>query len=56
MAIGVNTASPMTTDADFLLAPHVALKASAEYKKVLLVFDDVLLHKFKEKHIYELAS
>ena len=56
MAIGVNTASAATSDADFILAPQAALKASAGFKKVLLVFDDVLLHKFKEKHIYDLAS
>ena len=56
MAIGVNTTSAATTDADFILAPQAALKASSDHDKVLLVFDDVLLHKFKEKHIYELAN
>ena len=45
-----------SSDADYILAPHAGLKAAAKHKKVLLVFDDVLLHKFKEKHVYDLAS
>ena len=44
-------------DADYLLAPHAALQALRDSgDDTLVVFDDVLLHKFKEKHIYELAS
>lgn len=38
------------------MAPHAAIKASQEHSKLLIVFDDVLLHKFKEKHVYDLAS
>ena len=57
MAIGVDPAHiPASTDADYLLAPHAALKVSENFDKVLLVFDDVLLHSFKEKHIYGLAN
>ena len=38
------------------MAPHAAIKASQDHSKLLIVFDDVLLHKFKEKHVYDLAS
>ena len=58
MAIGVDPASGETSsDADYILAPHAALHASmGQHKKYLIVFDDVLLHKFKEKHVYGLAN
>lgn len=57
MAISVDPVSGNTsTDADYILAPHAGLKASADYQHVLLVFDDILLHKFKEMHVYGLAS
>ena len=39
-----------------MLAPLAALKAASECKKALVVFDDVLLHHFKEKHVYDLAN
>jgi hypothetical protein len=46
MAIGVESSALLpSSDADFILAPHAALRAAAECSKVLLVFDDVLLHK-----------
>jgi len=46
MTIGVDTASLVpSSDADFLLAPHAALRVAAECNKVLIVFDDVLIHK-----------
>lgn len=57
MAIGVDPLSAdKSTAANFLLAPIAALKASQQQSKLLIVFDDVLLHKFKEKHVYDLAS
>ena len=58
MAIGVDPASGETSsDADYILAPHAALRAIHNLdEKYLVVFDDVLLHKFKEKHVYGLAS
>lgn len=57
MAIGVDPLSAdKSTAANFLLAPIAALKASHQQGKLLIVFDDVLLHKFKEKHVYDLAS
>lgn len=57
MAIGINKIGGYSsTDADYILAPQVALKAAKDLDKVLLIFDDVLLNKFKEKLVYELAS
>ena len=57
MAIGISKiGSHSSTDADYILAPQVALKAANDLDKLLLVFDDVLLCKFKEKLVYELAS
>ena len=55
LALGVD---PLVSDlsADYILAPLAALKAASECKKVLVVFDDVLLHHYKEKHVYDLAS
>ena len=55
MAIGVDPAT--SSDSDYILAPHAALHATmSSQEKCLVVFDDVLLHKFKEKHVYGLAS
>ena len=55
MAIGVDPAT--SSDSDYILAPHAALRASNnQNEKYLVVLDDVLLHKFKEKHVYGLAS
>ena len=45
-----------SSDAEFLLAPHAALRASLSCKKVLLVFDDVITHKLKENLVFDLAS
>lgn len=57
MALGIESSSLMpSSDADYILAPHAALRAATPHQKVLLVFDDVLLHKFKEKLVYDLAS
>jgi hypothetical protein len=60
LAIGVDSTGRsfkgLSTDAEHILAPHVALKASEKCEKVLLVFDDVFLHMLKEKHIYDMAS
>ena len=64
MAIGIDPRSSDITDeaqnhstaANYILAPHAAIKASQEHSKLLIVFDDVLLHKFKEKLVYDLAS
>ena len=57
MAIGVNQMSSQhSSDANFIMAPRAALQASNQCEKVLLVFDDVLLHKFKERLVYDLAS
>ena len=57
MSIGVNIqSSDQSSAANFVLAPHAAIKASQEHSKVLIVFDDVLLHKFREKLVYDLAS
>lgn len=54
MAIGVESAE--RGDADFLLAPMAAIRAAAGEAKVLVVFDDVLLHRFKEQLVYDLAG
>lgn len=57
MAIGVGSSSLMpSSDADYLLAPVAGLRAAASQEKVLLVFDDILVHKMKEIHVYDLAS
>lgn len=60
MAIGVDSTGrsyqKLSTDAEYILAPHVALQASAGCKRVLIVFDDVFMHSLKEKHVYDLAS
>ena len=57
MAIGIDPRSEEhSTAANFILAPYAAIKASQEHSKLLIVFDDVLLHKFKEKLVYDLAS
>ena len=52
IAIGLHTKEAIS-DAEFVLAPRMALKAavnaSNENKNVLLVFDDVLLSQFKER-------
>ena len=44
------------SDAEFVLAPHAGLKLADSCKKVLLVFDDVLLQQFKERSVYALAN
>ena len=60
MAIGVDSTGrsfqKLSTDAEHILAPHVALEASKSEKRVLIVFDDVFMHSLKEKHVYDLAS
>lgn len=57
MCIGVDQSMhKMSSEADYLLAPLTAVKACESLDKVLLVFDDVLLHKFKEQHVYGLAN
>lgn len=57
MAIGVDPlTAAKSSSADYLLAPIAALKASQEPSKLLIVFDDILLHKFKEKLVYDLAG
>ena len=44
------------SDAEYILAPQVGLKLAQGCEKVLVVFDDVLLHQFKEQHVYHLAD
>ena len=44
------------SDAEYLLAPHAGLKLADRCEKVLLVFDDVILHQFKERSVYALAN
>ena len=44
------------SDADYLLGPRAAIHASAQCDKVLVVFDDILLQKSKEKMVFDLAS
>lgn len=57
MAIGVDSRTEEhSTAANFVLAPHAAIHAGQDHRKLLIVFDDVLLHKFKEKLVYDLAS
>ena len=60
MAIGVDSTNKsykkLSSDAEYILAPHIALKAAQDHKRVLLVFDDVFLHQFKEKFVYDLAA
>ena len=57
MSIGIDGRSEEhSTTANFVLAPHAAIQASQDQSKLLIVFDDVLLHKFKEKLVYDLAS
>ena len=48
MAIGVDSTSKsyesLSTDLEYVMAPHTALKASENHKRTLIVFDDVLTH------------
>ena len=44
------------SDAEYILAPHAGLKLSEKCQKVLIVFDDVLLHQLKERSVYALAN
>lgn len=44
------------SDAEYILAPHTGLKLADRCEKVLLVFDDVILHQFKERSVYALAN
>lgn len=44
------------SDAEYLLAPVLALHTAQQFDKVLLVFDDIVLHKFKEKQVFDLAD
>lgn len=46
MALTVDSLS--YSNAEYLLAPLVALRVAEQHKKVLLVVDDALLFKFKE--------
>ena len=46
----------MPSSAEYVLAPQVAQKIAAQQEKVLLVFDDILLHQFKERAVYDLAE
>lgn len=57
MALGVSTSSLLpSSDADYFLAPFAGLRAACSQEKVILVFDDILVHKMKETQIYDLAS
>ena len=60
MALGVDSTNKsynsLSTDAEYIMAPHIALKAAQEHKRTLIVFDDVLLHTFKEKLVYDKAG
>lgn len=60
MALGVDSSSKsyvnLSSDAEYILAPHLALKATQDIKKTLIVFDDVVLHQFKEKQVYDQAG
>ena len=44
------------SDAEYILAPHAGLKLSDKCQKVLVVFDDVILHQLKERSVYALAN
>lgn len=44
------------SDAEFLLAPLLALHTASQQGKVLVVVDDVLKFKFKETQIMDLAD
>jgi F0F1-type ATP synthase alpha subunit len=54
------------SDAEYILAPYLALQTAQAYlreedgkttsKNLLFVFDDVLLHHFKERHVFDLAN
>lgn len=46
MALTVDSLS--YSNAEYLLAPLVALRVAEQHQKVLLVVDDALLFKFKE--------
>jgi len=58
LSIGVDATLPVS-DAEYVYAPIVGLKAAVQAtkagEKVLLIFDDVLLHQFKERFVYGLA-
>jgi F0F1-type ATP synthase alpha subunit len=60
MALGVDSSSKsyvnLSSDAEYILAPNLALKATQDIKKTLIVFDDVVLHQFKEKQVYDQAG
>jgi F0F1-type ATP synthase alpha subunit len=58
ICLGVDTLNKSMTvsDAEYILAPQVGLKLAQSCEKVLLVFDDVLLHQMKEQHVYALAD
>lgn len=46
------------SSAEYFLLPKLALQTAQTFKNnnVLFVFDDVLLHHFKERHIFDLAD
>lgn len=48
------------SNAEYHLAPKVALQSAQASSKqggnILFIFDDVLLHHFKERHIFDLAN
>lgn len=50
----VDSISPC--DAEYLLAPLVAMHAASQLDKVLIVIDDILKIKFKETQIMDLAE
>jgi len=57
ICLGVDTLNQVpVSDAEYILAPQVGLKLAQSCEKVLVVFDDVLLHQLKEQHVYHLAD
>jgi hypothetical protein len=55
MSISVNELTNKS-DAEYLMAPLLALHTASQEEKVLLVFDDIVLHKFKERQVFDLAD
>lgn len=54
MALTVDSLSH--SNAEYLLAPLIALRVAEQHQKVLLVVDDALLFKFKETQVMDLAD
>lgn len=55
MSITVNELMTKS-DAEYLMAPLLALHTASQEEKVLLVFDDIVLYKFKERQVFDLAD